>query len=358
MISENSIQEVRENADLVEVVKKYVDLKKKGANWQGCCPFHEEKTPSFYVNETKGIYKCFGCGAAGADAIKFLMEKEHIDFVTTIRRLADWFNIQLEETRLESEDQEKLLKRADYLKINVRVAKIYQTKLMALPGEDPVFQELYFKRKLSRDTVIDFQIGYAPNEWRFITPLLLDNALFKPAEELGLVKTTNDRNYDIYRNRIIFPIHNERGEIVGFGGRTMDDGDDVPKYINSCESLVYKKDSILYGLYQAAKAIRDMRFAVVVEGYFDVTGFHQTGMPNTVAPCGTSLTENHAKLLKKYTNHLILMGDADKAGKKANLKAVDMLLRHGFKVDICDLPDGHDPDSFSREFEFTEDEAA
>ncbi len=361
MISENSIQEVRDKADLVEVIQNYTDLKKKGANYQGCCPFHDERTGSFTISPGKGIYKCYGCGAGGADAIKFMMQKERMDFPSAVKYLATKFNITLEETQPDPEAAEKIAQRADYLKINHRAAEMYDKMLFNVlkDAKHAVAIELLQNRKLTEETIITFQLGYAPDEWRYVTQVLVERGLFKPAEELGLVNTKNGSNYDMYRNRIMFPIHNERGEICGFGGRKMDNlKDDNPKYLNSRDSLLYKKDNLLYGLYQAAKHIRTMGFAVVVEGYYDVAGFHQTGMPNTVAPCGTAFTDNQAKILKKYTNHLVLIRDTDAAGMKANLKDVDMLLRHGFKVEICQLPEGEDPDSFSRQFEFSEEEEA
>jgi len=364
MISDSSIQEIKDKADLVEVVKTFTDLKKKGANWVGCCPFHDEKTPSFAVSDVKGTYKCFGCGKYGNNAIGFIMDKQGMDYPTAVKYLADKYNVTLQHDKDNTETAEKQAQRADYLKINERVARMYHKNLLnqkcanwPVEPMNPVINELINVRKLTEETIIAFQIGFAPDEWRYITPVLLDNMLFKPAEELGLVKTKNDTNYDVYRNRIIFPIHNERGEICGFGGRKMpDNNEDNPKYLNSRDSLIYKKDTVLFGLYQAAAAIRKMKFANLVEGYFDVTGFYQTGLPNTVATCGTALTENHAKLLKKYTNHVVLFFDGDKAGMKASLRAIDILLMHGFKVDVGTLPKGEDPDSFSRTFEYSDEE--
>lgn len=358
MIDSKSIEEVKEKADLVEVIKKYTGLKKRGANWTGPCPFHEEKTPSFVVSPAKGKYKCFGCGAGGNNAISFIMAKENFDFVPAVKMLANQFNVTLIETRDDDDNQEDQLKRVDYQNINKAAAKKYRENLMhmvnQLDGQHPIQNRIVFElmvnRQLTLDTIIEFQLGYAPDEWRYLTPILLERALFKPAEELGLVKQTNDKNFDIYRNRIMFPIHNTGGVIVGFGGRTMaaKQKKDEAKYLNSRESLIYKKDKVLYGLYQGAKAIRQMKFAVLVEGYFDVISFHQAGLPNTVASCGTALTEGHCKLLKNYTHHVIICRDGDEAGLKAAMKDIDLLLRHGFKVDICPMPEGHDPDSLAR----------
>jgi DNA primase len=365
MISENSIDQIHE-LDLVEVVKRYVpDLKQKGAKYTGCCPFHNEKTPSFSVDPAKSIYKCFGCGEGGKDGIKFMMSLEKIGFIDAVKRLAAEFNIILEEKEDDPDRKEQIMKRDGYIKLNMAVKEKYQKELLTHihSGEEikiiPVLDELFNRRKLTRETISLFEIGYAPIDWKTITPNIIERGLYEAGVELGLIATKNGNTYDTYRGRIIFPIQNERGEIIGFGGRKLEDGkDDNPKYINSADSVLYKKEQVLYGIYQAAAAIKKMRYATIVEGYFDVTAFHQAGMQNAVAPCGTALTDGHAKLLKKYTNNILLMGDGDGAGMKANLKAVDLLLKHNFKVEICPLPPGHDPDSFAREFEYVEETAS
>lgn len=372
MITDYSIQQVRE-VDLVEVIRRYVpDLKKKGANYSASCPFHDENTASFVVSPVKGMYKCFGCHKSGNNPISFVMDNQQMDFISAVKFLADWFNITLEETKGHVEEApEQKAKKVDFLNINKQAAKLYQNCLADLLKDLPpvgpllpVANELIRNRGLSLDTIIEFQIGYAPQSGRLLSPVFKEYGLLIPAEELGLVKVGQNGAYDVYRDRIIFPIHNERGEVVGFGARTMKEVTrDNPKYLNSRDSLVYKKEAVLYGLYQAGKAIRKglydgrgkaitgTKFASLVEGYYDVTGFHQGGLPNTVAACGTAFTDGHARLLKKYTSHMVLLGDGDGAGERANLKNVDILLKHGFKVEICPLPKGHDPDSFSRTVE-------
>lgn len=302
------------------------------------------------------MYKCFGCGAGGNNPVAFIMAKENMDFPTAVKYLADWFNITVEETRTDEPDEVRS-KRADQLELMKYAAEKYRKNLFNMvrmqTAEQPMeagspVTELLLNRRLTTETIIQFQIGYAPKE-RFLAPNIKERGLLIPAEEIGLVKVGDNGSYDIQRERIIFPIQNERGEIVGIGGRKMEDGKkDNPKYINSPESLIYNKSKVLYGLFQAGPHIRKMKFACVVEGYYDVTGFHQAGMPNTVAPCGTSFTEEQAKILKKYTNHVVLIRDSDDAGNKANMRDVDMLLKQGFKVDICLLPTGEDPDSFAR----------
>jgi DNA primase len=355
MIAQTTIDLVRE-IDLLTVISKYATLKKKGANHAGPCPFHDEKTGSFTVSPTKNVYKCFGCGKGGNNPIAFIMDKENMEFPTAVKYLADWFNITVEETKSE-EPEEQRSKRADQMELMKYAAEKYRKNLFnmitaqlpyqPLEAHSPV-TELILNRQLTLETIIQFQIGFAPKE-RFLAPNIKERGLLMPAEEIGLVKVGDNGSYDVQRERIIFPIQNERGEVIGLGGRKMaDDKKDNPKYINSPESLIYNKSNVLYGLFQAGPHIRKMKFACVVEGYYDVTGFHQAGMPNTVAPCGTSFTEAQAKILKKYTNHLVLIRDGDDAGNKANMRDVDMLLKLGFKVDICLLPDGQDPDSFAR----------
>lgn len=354
MITDRSIEEVKEKADLLEVIQERVTLKKFGANFLGLCPFHEDKKPSFTVSPAKGVYKCFVCGTGGRDPIRFLMDMENIDFPAAVRYLADKYQIQLEETKTDEEPDEQRLKRVDYIKINKAAARRYQELLFELPDTDEVKKELLINRQLTQETIIDFQLGFAPNKDNYITQLVMTRNLYQPAIDIGLIKTSDTeerglRTYDMFQNRIIFPILNERGEPIAFGGRTMEKGDKVKaKYINSPGSLIYQKDKVLFGLYHAAKAIREMKFAVLVEGYFDVISFHQAGMENTIAPCGTAFTDGQAKILKRHTNHIILVNDSDEAGEKANLKSVDVLLRHNFKVEICDLPKGEDPDSFAR----------
>ncbi|SDM39743.1 DNA primase [Pedobacter antarcticus] len=349
MIKPESIEELRDQIEILDTVESYdIKLKKRGSVYVGCCPFHNESTPSFTVSVSKGIFKCFGCGVGG-DAISFVMKKDNMDFISAIRQLAVRKNFHLQEDEESPEEKEVTAKKADLKLINKGVAKKYHELLDSLLITDPVKLELYKERQLKFETIETFQIGYAPDKWQFITPAIVDKGLYFPAVEIGLIATSNDRNYDVYRNRIMFPIHDHKGDIVGFGGRKMDNKDkDNPKYLNAKESVLYKKDQQLYGLFQAQKHIRTLGFATIVEGYYDVLSCHQCGVQNAVASCGTSFTSGQAKLLKKYTNYAVLLNDGDVAGKNSSLKTVDILLKEGFKVDICPLPDDHDPDSFSR----------
>lgn len=350
MIKPESIEELRDALDVLSTIERFSDvkLKKRGAVYVGCCPFHDEKSPSFTVSTSKQIYKCFGCGEGG-DPIKFVMKKQRMDFIPAIRALAEWKNFQLDELEETPEEKDLIAKKQDLISINKAAAKKYREKLESLLILDPVKQEIFNTRQLLQDTVSAFELGFAPNQWDFLAPKIVDQGQYSAGIELGLIATSNNRNYDVYRNRIMFPIHDPKGHVVGFGGRKVeDDNRDNPKYINAKESPVYHKDKILYGIFQAQKAIRDMGYAVLVEGYYDVLSCHQSGLSNTVGSCGTALTSGQAQLLKRYTNHVIMFYDGDDAGKKAALKSVNILLKEGFKVDICLLPADQDPDSFAR----------
>lgn len=352
MISDKSIDELRDKIDIAEVIGKSVQLKKKGSNYSGCCPFHDEKTPSFSVSEAKQIFKCFGCGVGG-DAISFVMKKESVDFIPAVRILASQYNHQLEELEETPEEREVALKKAELWKINAAAARHFQERLLDQLANHWSVQMLLEKRCFNLDTIIDFEIGFAPTDRKMLTEIVTKKDLYYQAEELGLVKMNEiGSTYDTFRDRLIFPIHNEQGIIVGFGGRKSpyDEKKDNPKYINSKESLLYKKNRILFGLFQAKKHIKEMGFAILVEGYTDVMSMHQGEARNTVGRCGTALTIEHAKLLKRYTNKVVVMSDGDDAGQKANLKSVDILLSVGLHVEICPLPEDHDPDTFVREY--------
>ncbi|MGY4385670.1 DNA primase catalytic core [Pedobacter sp. UYP24] len=355
MITQDSIDKVKETAEILFIVEQYPDikLKKRGAGYIGCCPFHDEKSGSFHVTPSKGIYKCFGCGVGG-DPISFVMKMNNVDFITAILFIAELYKITVEEKEETPVDRELKDKKKEYLLVNESVAKVYFKHLLALSDDHPVKKELLITRALLPGTIIDFQLGFAPDEWKFITPSLIEKGKYQPAFDLGLISTTNGNSNDVFKNRIIFPIHNERGQVVGFGGRAIQNKKEIPKYLNSRESAIYNKSKILYGLYQAQKAIRDLKFAIIVEGYYDVISMHQFGAPNTVCTGGTAITESHVLLIKRFTGHVVLMGDGDSAGKASNLKAVNLFVKHNIKIEICLLPkpeEGEpniDPDIFAR----------
>lgn len=353
-IKEDSIQRIREAADIADIVGQFVDLKKN----KGCCPFHDEKSPSFTVTPNKGIYKCYGCGAGG-DSVSFIMQHERMDFIQAVEWIASRYNIKVEYDSKEINEVEIQEGKQMQTVLNT-AAKKYQELLWKMKANDVVPVELLATRQLSIDTILEFQIGYAPNEWKFLTSPIIQSNLFKAATDLGICVSRNSNTYDQFRHRIMFPIQDMRGNIVGFGGRKLqpvtqeekDADKDNPKYINSKDSKMYNKERVLYGLYQAATSIRKMGYAILTEGYYDVLSMHDKGATNTVATCGTALTSAHARLLKKYTNHVVIFYDMDKAGSKATLKAVDELVKLDMKVEVFsnETFEGQDPDSFARLF--------
>ncbi|KAA8483740.1 DNA primase catalytic core [Arcticibacter tournemirensis] len=356
MIAQKSIDELSEVIDIVKVAHHInIDLKKRGSGYTACCPFHEENTPSFHINPVKQIFKCFGCGAGG-DAIKLVMDKEHLDYPDTVRKLADLFNVTLEEIQANEEDKEIKEKKLSLYDMNRGAAAHYQKQLLFhLNNPDSshwAVEELVEKRMLSKDSIVEFQLGFAPDNASFLSSKMIAAGLYQMANDLGLCKTKEEQVTDMFVNRIMFPIHNERGQIVGFGGRKQEDGNKMnPKYINSKASMIYRKEEVLYGLYQAKQSIRKENCAIITEGYYDVITLHQAGMTNTVAPCGTAITESHAKKLKRLCSSVILLCDGDEAGWKANLRAIDILTIAGLRVEVCELPEGQDPDTFTRALE-------
>lgn len=352
---------VRDAIQIDYVIKRCgVDLKARGSGLLGLCPFHDEKTPSFQVKPAHGFYKCFGCGKGG-DAFSFIMEYHKVGFVEAVKIIADLYNVRIETETITPEEEQAVNERTEMLRINRASAGKYQNCLLQLDYPEhhagAVIAKSYLEneRGMSQETMLKFYIGWAPDAWKFLTPMIIEKGLFDPASKLGLVATKNESNYDVFRNRIIFPIHDVSGNVVAFGGRTLLSKEEckstgTAKYLNSHDSVVFNKSKVLYGLYQAQKAIRELKYAILVEGYTDVTSFHQYGAENTVATCGTALTTEHAKLLKRFTEHVVVCRDADDAGMKATMRDIDVLLQHGFKVDVLPLPLGEDPDTFARQF--------
>ena len=357
MIEQESIDTIRD-VDIVDVIGSIIDLKKEGANYKALSPFSNEKTPSFVVSPVKQIWKDYSTGVGG-DAIEFVKQHEKLDFIETIRYIASQQSIVLKESKkkLTEADKRTIDKLTEMKAVNSFVATTYQKELMKLnysqypdKGNWPL-NDILDKRGMTADTIINYAIGYAPKEFKTITSKLIASALVSPAKDLGLIKIKNNNSYDTYIDRIIFPIHDNQGNVVGFGGRKNSKdkkADSYPKYLNSAESLIYKKDQVLYGLYQGQKKIRQTNKAFLVEGYTDVTAMAQNGFENTVATCGTALTPGHTKLLRRYTNRVVLMRDGDEAGQRATMKDIRKLIKADFKVYVCVLPENHDPESYSR----------
>lgn len=343
MIIQSSIQAVMDAARVEDVVGDYVNLTRRGVNLTGLCPFHDEKTPSFVVSPSKNYYKCFGCGRGG-DPIRFIMEHEHISYPEAIRFLAQKYNIELKETENTEEEKEKKLV-TDSLYIVNEFAKEYFKDKLFNDEEGRSIGLSYFKERGLRNATIEkFQLGYALNDRdSFTKTALLKKYNIDHLHKLGL---TNQSDYDFFRQRVMFSIHNLSGKIVGFAGRILNNQLKTAKYINSPESDIYNKSEILYGLYFAKEAIRKQNECILVEGYLDVISLHQSGIENVVATSGTSLTQKQLQLIKRFTPNIKILYDGDAAGIKAALRGLDMVLEADMNVKLVLLPDGHDPDSF------------
>ena len=343
-IPDEKIQEVRESTHIIDVVSQYVSLKQRGKSFVGLCPFHQEKTPSFTVDPARGFYHCFGCGAGG-DAFSFVMKMEKIGFLEAVKSLAERAGIPLpsyDQDDRQSQEIELLYR------VNRMASDYYQSCLRnAETGESA--RQYILKREFESKTLETFQIGYAPDQW---------DGLLKKAEQsnikaevlfrAGLAVPRKDGRgyYDRFRGRLMFPIVNLAGKVVGFGGRILGQADGVPKYINTSETPIYQKGQILYGLFQSKTGIRRQNRALLVEGYTDMMRLYQSGFDYAVASSGTALTEGQAKLLSQSTESVVLVFDGDSAGLKAALRGIDIILSAGLHVEVAALPKGMDPDLF------------
>jgi DNA primase len=352
-ISKDSIERVVQAADLSSLIGDYVSLKKKGANWEACCPFHEEKTPSFKVNPAKGIYKCFGCGKGG-DAISFVMDIESLSYPEAIRSLAKRFNVEIEESSPEQR-QEDLQRQSEKESVQIAAAfaQEYFVKNLHDTEEGRSVGLAYFlERGLRLDVIKAFGLGYAPDQW---DGLMKEAAAGQYSQELlekaGLVLVNEEsgKTYDRFRGRITFPVFNTSGKVCAWGARMLGRDKNQPKYINSPEGILYDKSNSLYGLHQAKNAIRLSDMCYLTEGYMDVIAMHQAGIENCVASSGTSLTEGQIRLVGRFTKNLTLLYDGDAAGIRASLRGIDLILAAGLNVRALVLPEGHDPDSFAKE---------
>lgn len=347
-ISEEAIQEIRNRTDIVEVVSSYLPLKRSGGNHQGLCPFHQEKSPSFNVNEPRQIFHCFGCGVGG-NVFSFLMRMEGLSFPEAVKRLGERVGIEVEETPDSPAEIRRRELSEQLLKINEAACSFYHRILLEDPGGAPGRRYLR-QRGYEGETVRSFRLGFAPERWEALTEHLRGEG-FSASElnDAGLVRPGQKGrgDYDLFRNRLLFPIYDLQERVVAFGGRVLDDS--LPKYINSPETAVYHKGKTLYGLCQARDAMRHSREVLVVEGYFDLLALVEAGFANVVATCGTALTADHARLLKRYVEKVLLVFDEDAAGRQASFRAMDTLLPEGLATRIVALPAGADPDSLLRE---------
>lgn len=349
LIPEPVLEQIRQNNDVVEVIGSYFPLKRAGANFRALCPFHKEKSPSFNVNPAKQIWHCFGCGEGG-NIFTFVMKYENIDFITAVRRLAERAGIKLEFEERGGEpgrDQKDQL-----LKLHEVAANFFHHNLMKEPSAK-LARDYLTKRKIISETAKKWRLGYSPEGWDG----LIQHAAGKKftvetlaAGGLALERDRGEGYYDRFRGRLMFPICDEQGRAVGFSGRILTDAKDQPKYVNSPETPIFQKGRILFALDKAKRAILDEKYAIVCEGQVDTISCHEAGVENVVAPQGTALTEQHARILKRYAEEVVLMFDADAAGQNAIVRSAEPLWDAGVVIRVAVLPPGHDPDSFVKAF--------
>ncbi len=355
MIPKDTVDKIIETSRIEEVVGDFVSLKRRGTSMIGLCPFHNEKTPSFHVSVGKGIFKCFGCGKGG-DSVRFIMEHEKAAYPEALRYLANKYSIEIEEVENTPEERAVNDRRESLYIVSAWAAKFFQEQ-MHVTEEGKSIGLSYFKERGFRDDIIKkFELGYSPDIWDALTQTALTEGYnIQFLEQTGLtILKENDKFYDRFRGRVMFPIHSFTGRVIGFGGRTLKTDKAVPKYVNSPESDIYHKSNVLYGLFFAKKAMRDEDNCYLVEGYADVLSVHQAGIENVVASSGTSLTIEQIRMIGRFTKNITILYDGDDAGIKASLRGLDMILEEGLNVKIVLFPDGDDPDSYVQKFGSTE----
>ena len=359
MIDQETIQRIMDAARIEEVIGDFVSLKKRGANHIGCCPFHNEKTPSFYVSPSKGIFKCFGCGEAG-DVVAFLKKHEHFTYPEALRYLAQKYNIEIQEEEQTQEQKERQNERDALFHVSEFAQKYFADLLYNDEMGRAVGLSYFHSRGLSDEVIKNFGLGYCLDEWSNFTDHARRNGysdavlektgltIFREAEEGQ--PAAKRRSYDRFRGRVMFPIYSISGRVLGFSGRVLSSEKQAAKYVNSPDSDIYNKSRTLYGLYQARSAIAKANKCYLVEGNIDVISMHQSGVENTVASCGTSLTTEQIRLIKRYTPNVTVLYDGDSAGIKAALRAVNLLFAEGMHVRVVLFPDGEDPDSYAQKY--------
>ena len=357
MIPKNTVASILEAARIEEVVGEFVNLKRRGSNLIGLCPFHQEKTPSFTVSPSKGIFKCFGCGKAG-DSARFVMEHEHYSYPEALRFLAKKYNIEIEEREPTAEELVAQNERERMFNVNT-FAQQYFSQTLFESEEGRSIGLSYFKERDYREAIIKkFQLGYNPDGKDTFSQHAIKNGYnIEVLLKTGLSTGNEERFYDRFQARVVFPIHNLTGKVIGFGGRILQSDKSKAKYLNSPESEIYNKSKTLYGIYFAKNAISRLNQCLLVEGYTDVISMHQAGIENVVASSGTSLTTDQIRLVRRYTQNITMLYDGDKAGIGASLRGTDMILEEGMNVRVVVLPEGEDPDSFVRKNRTAEVEA-
>ena len=347
MIPDEKVREVRERAPILEVISDYMSLRKSGANYQGLCPFHGEKSPSFNVNPARGIFHCFGCGAGG-NVVTFVMRMEGMNFPTAVKFLAKRVGVDIPERPLTRDEKRKVDEQEQLYTINELAAQFYRRVLKS--DEAGAAGRSYLQRRgVDDQTAATYRMGFAPEGWDNLAKHLSRKGVAaEDAEKLGLLRKREGRDgyYDTFRNRLLFTISDLHGRAIGFGGRVMDDS--LPKYINSPESPIYRKSEVLFGLDLAKKGMREQGSAIIVEGYFDHLALYRAGHTNVVATCGTALTPPHLKLLRRYAEKVYMLFDGDEAGRKATVRSMELFLEEGFPARVVEVPSGDDPDTFIR----------
>ncbi|MBO4803784.1 MAG: DNA primase [Muribaculaceae bacterium] len=354
MIDHNTVQQILDTADIVDVVGDFVALKKRGANWIGLCPFHNDRRPSFYVSRAKGICKCFACGEGGS-AVNFIMKHEQLSYPEALRYLARKYHIEIHEKELTDEERQTQTEREAMLMLNEWACGYFEKQLNETQSGQEIGLTYFRERGFNDDTIKEFRLGYSSEGYNdfyqaavaqgFNPQLLFDVGLCIPDDRGG---------HDRFRGRVMFPIMNIAGKVIGFGGRTLKKDKNVAKYVNSPESIIYKKGDIIYGLFQAKREISKTDKCIIVEGYADVISMHQAGFKNVIASSGTALTMGHIYAIRRFTNNVTEMFDGDEAGVKAAIRGVDMLLKEGLNIKVLPLPPEDDPDSFVRAHGFSE----
>ena len=349
MIDRSTIDRIIDAADIVEVVQDFVLLKKRGANYLGLCPFHNEKTPSFTVSPSKGIFKCFGCGKAG-NSVNFIMEHERLSYPEALRFLAAKYHIDVVEREMTPEEGARQNERESMMVLSQFASKNFQENLFQTEEGVAIGLSYFKERGFRQDTLKKFEVGYCMDKWDAFT----QTAINAGYDKMYLIKTglsiENENNmlFDRFRGRVIFPIHSLSGQILGFGGRILKKDAKTAKYLNSPESEIYHKSRILYGIYHARRAIGQFEKCYLVEGYTDVMSLHEAGVENVVASSGTSLTREQVRLIKRFTPNVTILYDGDEAGIKASMRGIDIVLEEGLNIKIVLLPEGEDPDSYSK----------
>ncbi len=351
MIKPETIERIMDAVRIEDIVGEFVTLKRRGANLLGCCPFHNEKTPSFTVSPAKGIFKCFGCGEAG-NSVHFLMKHEHFSYPEALRYLANKYNIEIEEEQLTPDQVEKKTEREALFSLSEFAQKYFADLLYNDDAGRAIGLSYFYERGLTDNIIKRFGLGYCLDDWENFTRHAISNGYSDNVlEKTGLTIFKDDgKRYDRFRGRVMFPVFSVSGKVLGFSGRVLSSEKQAAKYVNSPESEIYNKSKTLYGIYQAKGAIAKLDLCYLVEGNIDVITLHQAGIENTVASSGTSLTLEQIKLIHRYTKNITVLYDGDSAGIKAALRAVNMLLEEGMSVRVVLFPDGDDPDSYTRKY--------